>query len=172
MEIDPPTTDPTPTDAPLPPDDDPLRQYRRWATVLFVVLALVGIVGAVVVLSVADTVPTSTVLQLLGTVVLGTGVMVIVVLALGRGEAWAVHSIVPLCTVIIAAGLIRVIMALASSRIDIPLDVIGALMVLTRPHPASSLPSLDQAGERTRSVAVGAFIVAQVVPYLSTALTS
>jgi hypothetical protein len=97
---------------------------------------------------------------------IGLVVLVVEAAALGRREPWAVQAIQPLCYVIIAAGVFRVIVALTHGTLTIPLEVIGALLVLSREHGSSSLPAVDEADRWRVSLAVGALVVANVLPYL------
>jgi len=157
-----------PTDTPIvatPVLADPLVQYRRWATVLFWILIAVGLLAGVIALA-AMVANATVVVALLLAVALGVGSLLYEVLALGRREAWAVHAIRPLCFVIVAAGLFRVVVALAQSNITIPLEVIGALMVLTREHGPQYLPALPDADRQRINLVVGIQIVSQVLPYV------
>lgn len=142
---------------------DLLEPYRRWATVCFSILAAVGILGSVVVLGAIPVPPV--VVLLLAAVVIGVGALLVVVAALRRPASWAVHAIAPICYVIVVAGLIRVMAALSQNTFTLPLEVIGALLVLTRDHRADHLPSIDEGGRRRVWWAVGAVVVAQVLPH-------
>jgi len=44
--------------------------------------------------------------------------------------------------------------------------VIGALLVLSRDHGSPSLPAIDEPDRRRVTFAVGALVVANVLPYL------
>ena len=149
-----------------PPSSDPLRPYRAWATVLFAILATVAIVVGAIVLGSPTGLAPSTLAVLIAPAVLGIVVLVVLLVALGRVEPWAVHAIQPVCLVIIVAGVARSVVALAGGEILIPLEVIGGLMVLSRDHRAVLLPPLDPGGRRTMLVAVGLMIVAQVLPVI------
>lgn len=147
---------------------DPLEPYRRWASALFTILAIVGVVGGIVVLA-ATPIPAQ-VTVLLASILPGVLALLAVVNALWRRDAWAVHAIAPLCYVIIVAGVIRGLAALSQGAIPVPLEVIGAAMVLTRDHDAALLPVLDGAHRRRAGVAVAAVIVASLLPYAGAAL--
>lgn len=149
-----------------PPGADPLRPYRAWATVLFAILAIVGILVGVVVLGSPTGVPPATLAVAIAPALLGIVVLLVLVFALGRVDPWAVHAIQPICLVLIVAGVVRSLVALSGGEISIPLEVIGALMVLTRDHRAALLPPLDGSGRRTVMVVVGLMIVVQVLPLI------
>jgi hypothetical protein len=156
------------TDAPatIPDLADPLEPYRRWATVLFWILIVVSIVAGGAALIAFSVTATMAVVLLLA-VGLGLGSLLVETLALGRREAWAVHAIRPICFVIIAAGVLRVAVALSQSNITIPLEVIGALMVLSREHRPQFLPPIPDADRQKLNLVVGAQVVSQVLPYLA-----
>jgi hypothetical protein len=145
---------------------DPLDQYRRWATGLFWVLAVFGLIVGLLTLGAAGAGP-----AVLAIVVLSVGldiaVLLTVVAALGRREAWAVHAIRPICFMLLAAGLVRVIVALTRSTITVPLDAIGVAMVLSREHRPSYLPALSPPDQRRINLAVGALVAAQLLPFLA-----
>jgi hypothetical protein len=103
---------------------DPLEPYRRWAAVLFWLLAGISLIGVVIALGVGGPL----VLGFLVSALIGLVVLVVQAAALGRREPWAVHAIQPLCYVIIAAGVFRVIVAFTHGTVTIPLEVIGALL--------------------------------------------
>jgi hypothetical protein len=149
---------------PAPPPEvtpaDPLEPYRRWATTLFTILVLVGIVGTVAVLG---AMPSQAVFWVLvASVVLFIATLLVVMAALRRPEPWAVHAIAPICVVIVAAAVSRVAVALSQGTITIPLEGIGALMVLTRDHRAEHLPPLADQGRWRVLLAVAAIAVAQL----------
>jgi hypothetical protein len=144
---------------------DALEPYRRWAIVLFTLLVLVTVVGLVGSLSAAPSPPGYWVLAASVGLIIAT--YLAVVDALRRGVPWAVHAIAPICYVLVVAALIRVITALGQNAITVPLDGIGALMVLTRDHRAAILPPVDRGGSWRMSIAVGLVALAQVLPYAS-----
>ena len=146
---------------------DPLEPHRRWASTLFTILAIVGIVGGIVL---AATPNPAQIQLLLASILLAALALLAVVNALWREDEWAVHAIAPLCYVIIAAGVIRALAALSQGTIPVPLEVIGAAMVLSREHRATLLPLLDVARRRRARVAVAAVIVANLLPYAGAAL--
>ena len=145
---------------------DPLEQYRRWATRLFWVLAIFGLIVGLLALGVPDAGPAVFAIVLLS-VCLDIAVLLTVVAALGRREAWAVHAIRPICFVLLAAGLVRVIVVLTQNTITVPLDAIGAAMVLSREHGPSYLPAVSSPDRRRINLAVGALVAAQLLPLLA-----
>jgi len=142
---------------------DPLEPYRRWAMVLFAIMALVGIFGTVVVLA---AMPNRAVFYVLvGSVVLFVATLLAVVAGLRGRAPWSVHAIAPICYVIIAAAVIRVIVALSQGNFTIPLEGIGALMVLTRDHRSAHLPAMTDQDRWRVWLAVAVVVFAQVLPY-------
>jgi hypothetical protein len=141
---------------------DPLRQYRSWASVFFAVLGAVGLVGLAV-----ATQSTSAPFVLLFVVTAAVSVVILfaVSLAVGRGDAWAIHAVAPLCVLVILFGLIRVAIALGSGTITVPLEVLGAIAVISRDHRPELLPALDEGGRRRMWLAVGGLIVTYLLPY-------
>lgn len=148
--------------APEPPPSDPLEPYRRWATTLFAILVAVGVVGTMVVLAAMPSQAVSWVLVASVAVFIVT--LLVVMAALRRRESWAVHAIAPICYVIVVAAVLRVVVALSQGTITIPLEGIGALMVLTRDHRAEHLLALADQGRWRVLLVVGATAVAQLLP--------
>ena len=150
-----------------PPAPDALEPYIRWARLLFIVLAAVNVAGLVLLAigsgMVADQVggalPAILLLAISGA--LSLAVFVALVIALGTRSTWAIHAIAPVCYLLIASGVVRVIVALSRNEILIPVETIGALLVLTRPHGRDLLPPAD-AGTPTR---VALTLVALVATY-------
>jgi len=62
--------------------------------------------------------------------------------------------------------------ALSQGNITIPLEGIGALMVLTRNHRSELLPAITEQGRRRVWLAVAGIAVAQLLPFASGPLTS
>jgi hypothetical protein len=146
-----------------PPEHaSPLEPYRHWAAVLFWLLAATSLIAVVIALGVGGSLALGYVVSAL----IGLVVLLDEATALGRRAPWAIHAIRPLCYVIIAAGVFRVIVALTHGTVTIPLEVIGALLVLSREHGSSSLPAVDEPDRWRVSLAVGALIVANVLAYL------
>jgi hypothetical protein len=144
---------------------DPIEPYRRWATGLFAILVVIGIVGTVVVLGAIPDLGVFWVL--LASVVLLIAILLAVILGLRRRDAWAVHAIAPICYVIIAAAAIRAGVALSQGNITIPLEGIGALMVLSRNHRSELLPAITEPGRRRVWLAVAGIVVAQLLPVVT-----
>jgi hypothetical protein len=157
------------TPAGPPTVDDPLRPYRSWASVLFALLAIVGLVVLVLVLTRLPEVAQSVLVLALVPSGIGIALFFLVVLALGRMEPWAVHAIQPVCVVLIVAGIVRSVIAFGGGEISIPLEAIGAAMVLTRDHRLEILPALDEGGRRTMWIVVAVLAVLQVLPLFSPA---
>jgi hypothetical protein len=150
-----------------PPAPDALEPYIRWARLLFIVLAAVNVAGLVLVViggsmvagQVGGALPAILLLAISGAVSLA--VFVVLVIALGTRSTWAIHAVAPVCYLLIAVGVVRVLLAFSRGEILIPLETLGALLVLTRPHGRDLLPPAD-AGTPTR---VGLFLAALVATY-------
>ena len=151
----------------------PIDAYVRWARVLFVVLAAVAVVGlGLVVLGSgllidrnAGAAPAFVILALSGAVSLALFIALIV--GLGSQRPWAIHAIAPVCYLLIAVGVLRVAVAFSRNEILIPLETIGALLVLTRPHPSESLPSATDDDRRRVLLILLVMVATYVVPYLA-----
>jgi hypothetical protein len=61
----------------------------------------------------------------------------------------------------------HVIAALTQNTVTLPLDAIGAAMVLSREHGPSHLPAVSPADRRRINLAVGALVAAQLLPLLA-----
>ena len=61
------------------------------------------------------------------------------------------------------------VIAFGGGEISIPLEAIGAAMVLTRDHRLEILPALDEGGRRTMWIVVAVLTVLQVLPLFSPA---
>jgi hypothetical protein len=159
--------EPTAPEPIAPPESDSLEPYVRWARLLFIVLAavnvaglvLVAIGGSMVAAQVGGALPAILLLAISGAVSLV--VFVALVIALGTRRTWAIHAVAPVCYLLIGVGVVRVLLAFSRGEILIPLETIGALLVLTRPHGRDLLPPAD-AGTPTR---VGLTLVALVATY-------
>ena len=155
------TTSDPPVDSLDPPD-----QYIRWATAFFWVLAIFSLVVSLLALGAPGAGPAVFAIVVLS-VGLDIAVLLTVVAALGRREAWAVRAIRPICLVLLAAGLIRLVVALTQNSLTVPLDAIGAAMVLSREHGPGLLPPVSRPDRRRINLAVGALVVAQLLPLLA-----
>jgi hypothetical protein len=162
---------------PAPPPS--IEPYVQWARVLFIVLAAVTVIGLVLLVTgsglvagsrlaadaVADAAPAFVVLGLTGLVSLG--IFGALVVGLGDRRAWAIHAVAPVCYVLILVGVLRVALALTRSEILVPLETIGALLVLTRPHPRAALPVATDDDQRRVWVIVIVLVATYVLPYLT-----
>jgi hypothetical protein len=163
-------------EAPLTPDSaieeatEPLRAYRTWAARLFSILAALATLSIVLVIG-AQAEPLITITYLaIGLASLAT--LAVLVVAIGRAEPWAIHAIAPACYLIIVFGVLRVIVALGSGAITIPLEVFGGLLVLSRPHPTASMPVLGPSDRRKVNVVIGVMLVTQLLPYVIAAIAT
>jgi hypothetical protein len=149
-----------------------LDQYRRWARFLFGLLAIVTGIGLVLVVAggtlVTDRLAAAwPIVALLG---LNVGATLIVLLALirglGLGTAWAVHAVAPVCYVLIAFGLLRALLAVTGGGLLFPLEAIGALLVLSRPHGVELLPAASDMDRRRVTVVTGVLVVTYFAPLI------
>lgn len=144
---------------------DALDAYRRWAIILFsVALAVVVIVLLVVVVTVDD-LPVGPRLVGLALIpsLIGAVAMVVLVVGLVRNVPSAVHAVAPVCVLLIVSGLVRLGSALGEGRLDIPLEAIGAILVLSRRPATTLMPELGAADRRTLLAVVGVIIATQVI---------
>lgn len=115
---------------------DVLEPYRRWAGVLFAILTVVAIVAIAAVITRSSG---KAAVILLASAFLMVTTLLAVVVDLDRGRWWAVRAIAPLCYVILVVGVLRALIALSQNNVSIPLEAIGALMVLSREHGREDL---------------------------------
>jgi hypothetical protein len=158
--------------APPPAKPGALDQYRRWARFLFGLLAIVTGIGLVLVVA-GGTVVTDRLAAawpLVALIALNVGATLIVLLALIRGlslgTAWALHAVAPVCYVLIAFGLIRALLALTRSEVLFPLEAMGALLVLSRPHGIDLLPPAGDADRRRVTLVTGVLVVTFFAPLI------
>jgi O-antigen/teichoic acid export membrane protein len=152
------------------PDLAALDQFRRWARFLFAILALVAAVGVVLVAIGVGLVPARLaavwplVLILAANLAATLIVLVSLFRGLGRWSPWALHAVVPVCGVLIAIGVARTLIALTQNSVMIPLEAIGALLVLTRPHGPDTMPPATAEDRRRGTVAAGVMFASYFVP--------
>jgi hypothetical protein len=161
---------PTPEPAAIARGAESLRAYQIWAARLFALLAAFATLGIVLVIAAqAETLIKITYL-VIGLASLVT--LAVLVVALGRSEPWALHAVAPACYLIIVFGVLRVIVALGSGAITIPLEVIGGVLVLSRPHPPASMPVLVPSDRPKRNGVIGVMLVTLLLPYVITAIAT
>jgi hypothetical protein len=147
-----------------------LDQFRRWARFLFAILALVAAVGVVLVpmgvgLDPARLLAAWPLILILTANIAATLIVLLsLVRGLGRGSTWALHAVVPVCGVLIAIGLVRTLIAVTQNQVLIPLEAIGALLVLTRPHGPDIMPLPTNEDRRRVTIATGALFASYFVP--------
>ena len=66
--------------------------------------------------------------------------------------------------VLIAIGVARSLIALTQNQSLTPLEAIGALLVLTRPHGPDIMPLATNEGRRRTTIASGALFASYFVP--------
>jgi lysylphosphatidylglycerol synthetase-like protein (DUF2156 family) len=141
---------------------DALEPYRRWAGVLFAILTLMAIVASAAVITRSS--GQAAVIILASTLLTVTALLAVVV-DLDRGRWWAVQAIAPLCYVFVVVGVLRALIALSQNNVSIPLEAIGALMVLSREHGRENLPELIEPDRRNVTLAVAAMVAVALLPY-------
>lgn len=141
---------------------DVLEPYRHWAGVLFAILALVAIVASAAVITRASG---QAAVILLASAFLTVTTLLSVIVDLDRGKWWAVQAIAPICYVLVVVGLFRALIALSQNNVSLPLEAIGALMVLSREHGHEHLPELVEPERRNVTLAVAALVAAVLLPY-------
>ena len=135
------------------------------------ILGTLGVIGVLLVLGAAGQVapPDIVVLLLIGQA-LAVGALVVLYQGLGRADAWADRAMVRVCILLIVTGVFRVLLDASQSRVTIPLEAIGAAIVLAARPASGAMEPLDAAGERRATLILGALLVAQVVPLLAPAV--
>ena len=147
-----------------------LDPFRRWARFLFAILAAVALVGLVLVpIGVGlDTSRLAAVWPLVLILAINVAATLIVLISLirglGRWSAWALHAVVPVCGVLIVIGIARLLIALAQGTFVVPLEALGALLVLTRPHAADTMPPATADDRRRSTLAAGVMFASYLVP--------
>ncbi len=149
---------------------DPLAPYIRWARFLFLLLVAVAIIGLALVATAGGFEPgllagagPALIVAVLGVVITLT-VLIGVIRGLGARRPWALHAVAPICAILIVYGLGRALVALGRSEFLFPLEAIGALLVLSRPHGPDLLPQPSDVDRRRVLLATGAIAVAFVTP--------
>ena len=122
--------------------EDSLRRFRKRARWMFLAFAGITLVIAAIVLPNAPPgTSNQTLLLVLGSVLLGLGVDLALVVGLSAGRPWADHATVWVCWILLFTGIARTLWRLTGAAIDIPIDAILAVAVLSaRP---SILPAVD-----------------------------
>lgn len=160
---------PSPTAA-VGGDPAALDPFRRWARFLFALLALVAGVGIVLVpIGVGvDPARFAAAWPLILIIALNVAATLIALVSLIRGlsswSPWALHAVVPVCAVLIAIGIARLLIALTQVQLTIPLEALGALLVLTRPHGPDIMPGATLSDRRRVTVVTGVIFASYFVP--------
>ena len=152
-------------------DLDALRQYRVWARFLFVVLALLAAIGLILVPSSSGGLDPARIAQVWPLVLILTLnvaatllVLISLIRGLSRWSTWALHAVYPVCIVLIVIGTFRTLIALTQGQIQIPLEAIGGLLVLSRPHAPELLPPATADDRRRVSIGTGVMFASYFVP--------
>lgn len=151
-------------------DPAALDQFRRWARFLFALLALVAAVGIILVpIGVGvDPARFAAAWPLILIIAVNVSATLIVLISLIRGlsswSPWALHAVVPVCLVLIAIGIARLLIALTQIQLTVPLEALGALLVLTRPHGPDIMPGATLSERRRVTVVTGVIFASYFVP--------
>lgn len=168
------TTSPESSVPDVPPQTKPgaLDQYRRWARFLFGLLAIVTGIGLVL-LAAGGSLLTDRLAAawpVVALTALNVGATLVTLLALirglGLGSPWSLHAVAPVCYVLIAFGLIRALLALTRGEVLFPLEAIGALLVLSRPHGQDLLPAASDDDRRRVTLVTGVLVVTFFAPLI------
>jgi hypothetical protein len=150
---------------------DQLARFRRRGRRLFTFLAFFSvIVGSIAIVLGATQHPLRSVIVAAIGVVIVLLVAVALVFGLAEGRAWADRATVLVCWIFLVAGVLRVVLRLTMGTVEIPLDAIGAALVLAV-RPSTFAPSLRGDGRRIGLVAA-ASLVAAVAPLISDGVAS
>lgn len=148
-----------------------LAQYRNWARFLFSILAALAAIGLVLVPASTggldpDRFAAAWPLVVILTVNVAATLLVLLSLirGLSRWSAWALHAVVPVCFVLIVIGGTRTLLALTQNQIQLPLEAIGGLLVLSRPHGPDIMPPATTDDRRRSTIATGVMFASYVVP--------
>ncbi len=153
------------------PTADPLARFRRRGRILFTFLAFWSVVigGVVITAGGVDRPGLSVLVAAIG-LVIGVAVAWALVVGLNAGRPWADRATVIVCGILVAAGVIRSLIRLSDGAIDIPLDAIGAALVLAvRP---SALPVARPGDGRRIGLVVAATLVSAFWPLVGDAVAS
>jgi hypothetical protein len=142
---------------------DPVDGYRRWAMILFGLLLAVIVVAAVVVLA-AGVTSDAILVPLLLQGGLATVLLVVLLLGLRDRRPWALTAIAPICAILIVAGILQVARALGDGDIRVPLEALGALLVLSRRPPIGAVAPVDANGRSIRLALLILFGVSTFLP--------
>ena len=135
-----------------------MDRFMFRARVLFGLLLVVAVVAGLTAVGAGD-VPGAVRVMLAAWVVFLVGTTYTLLFGLDRGQAWSMSATIWVCVGLVVFGVVRFFSGLAESVVTIPLEAVGALIVLAARPPGETLPSLDTAGRRTRAFVVGAFVV-------------
>jgi hypothetical protein len=146
---------------------DPEAGYRRWAQILFGLMLLVLLAaGGLLLLSGVAT--DDVVIPLLAAALTVSTILLLEVVGVHDRRPWAVAAIAPMCAILIVAGLVKVLLALGDGNLTVPLEAVGAILVLSR-RPASGVrPALDGRDEIRRALIVVPFAVLTFWPLAPT----
>jgi hypothetical protein len=172
MTTTPTASDPPVSETPRPTKPGALDQYRRWARFLFGLLAIVTGLGLVLIVAGGTLLPDRILaawplVAITGINVAATLVVLLALIrGLGLGAAWALHAVAPVCYVLIAFGLIRALLAFAGGELLFPLEAIGGLLVLSRPHGPELLPPASDDDRRRVTLVTGLLVFTFFAPLI------
>jgi hypothetical protein len=149
--------------APIPVADEPaldeLERFRRRGRYLFTFLAVVSAVFGSLVIFSPGGVDRPVLSWLVGAVGIASAFVVsyVLVMGLSDGRPWADRAAVVACSALLAAGVLRSLGRLTAGAFEIPIDAIGAALVLAAQPASFRLGSMpDLARGRVVLIALGA----------------
>ena len=96
--------------------------------------------------------------------------LVALIRGLGLRARWAPSTAELVCVLLIVSGVVRALVDLTQQRVTIPLEAIGAAIVLAARPPRSEWPDVGPSDVWPRRLIVGAFAVTLLVGFLTTPL--
>lgn len=167
-----------PTDVALPPTAvkaepaaEALARFRRRGRLLFTLLAFWSVIlgGVVIALGPTDHPLRLVVVTMIG-VAIGLALDVALVFGLAERRPWADRATIVVCGIFLVAGILRLLVRLSSGSLEIPLDAIGAALVLAE-RPTTLAP--DLLGDRRRiGLVAAAALLAAVMPLVANGVAS
>jgi hypothetical protein len=145
-----------------------MDRYIARARILFGLLLIMTIVVSLLAL-IVDTAIALRAIVLSGAVAT-IPALVALIQGLGRRAAWAPSTAELVCVLLIVSGVIRSLVDLTQQRVTIPLEAIGAAIVLAARPPRAEWPNVGPADEWPRRLIVGVFAVTLMIGFLTTPL--
>lgn len=96
--------------------------------------------------------------------------LVALIRGLGRRARWAPSTTELVCVLLVISGLLRAVVDASQGRVTIPLEAIGAAIVLAARPPRSEWPMVGPDDVWPRRLIVGVFAVTLMIGFLTTPL--